>query len=100
MGITCLHGPPHARFMYWHQSTMARVLKRWQFSHPSTSDLDQRQGRIYKPDCLGRAATNSAEGYRQWSASWAFQNASCPLLAQNGHASSSAECPLSGVKQT
>src|SRR3954471_2003382 len=28
---------------------MARLLHRWQFSHPSTSDLDQRQGRIHKP---------------------------------------------------
>ena len=23
-GHHMLHGPPHARFMYWHQSTMAR----------------------------------------------------------------------------
>src|SRR6476620_2091564 len=39
-GHHMLHGPPHARFMYWHSSTMAHVFKRWQFSHPSTSDLD------------------------------------------------------------
>jgi hypothetical protein len=46
-GHHMLHGPPHARFIYRHQSTMARVLDKWPFSPPSTSDLDQGQGQIF-----------------------------------------------------
>jgi hypothetical protein len=54
MGITCYMVRPTAHFMYWHWSTMARFPHRWQFGHPSTSDLDQGQGGICRPDCIGR----------------------------------------------
>jgi hypothetical protein len=39
---------------------MARVFDRWQFSPPSTSDLDQGQGQIFKPDLLANLGNAGA----------------------------------------
>ncbi len=73
---------------------MARVSHRWQFGHPSTSDLDQ--GEIYRPDCIDRrqklhsggrcfAGATNWLSYRERRDFWAFQNARCPLLALRRH---------------
>src|SRR6185369_11632294 len=60
---------------------MARVSHRWQFGHPSTSDLHQEE--LYKPDCIGRR-TETPFWSRERRDFWAFQNPRCPLLALLG----------------
>src|SRR6185369_6731069 len=53
---------------------MARVSHRWQFGHPSTSDLHQEE--LYKPDCIGRR-TETPFWSRERRDFWAFQNPRC-----------------------
>ena len=50
---------------------MARESHRWQFGHPSTSDLHQEE--LYKPDCIGRR-TETPFWSRERRDFWAFQN--------------------------
>src|SRR6185503_5145704 len=60
---------------------MACVSHRWQFGHPSTSDLYQEE--LYKPDCIGRR-TETPFWSRERRDFWAFQDPRCPLLALLG----------------
>ena len=60
---------------------MARESHRWQFGHPSTSDLHQEE--LYRPDCIGRR-TETPFWSRERRDFWAFQDPRCPLLALLG----------------
>jgi hypothetical protein len=96
-GHHMLHGPPT-------RASCIGISQQWRAS--STDGNSGTPAQVSSKDesinltCLGRAATNSAEGYRQRSAFWAFQNARCPLLAQSRHAQCADECPLLGAKRT